>query len=266
MLTRLLAALALMSLGMTTEASAQDWAARFQPVPECRLRVTHHAANPAYGHASLVVRVLVNRDTVYPHAKARIRLLRDSSVAAPSIEGKPQRDSLFRFDDVAPGHYELRVLAIGMSRKPDTLEISPGAVDTASAHLFDFSDAYRNTQNCRPRGFRRPGELACIASGQEVELISRWLRNLAGESEPRPYGLLPFQERQIRVVRDERICERAGRAYGDDDGGSPPRRVIVFDLGRMYLVYDPAEPIPAGEWNIHIFFDRKWKVLTRLMS
>ncbi len=43
-----------------------------------------------------------------------------------------------------------------------------------------------------------------------------------------------------------------------------PRRVIVIALGNGYLVYDPFEPIAAGEWNLIVIYNKKFKALLRI--
>jgi len=67
-----------------------------------------------------------------------------------------------------------------------------------------------------------------------------------------------------RIVRDERTCEKAGRLYGGAE--SPPRRVVVAAVGKLFVVYDPFEPAAAGEFNIWMVFDDHWRVLARIAS
>jgi len=50
--------------------------------------------------------------------------------------------------------------------------------------------------------------------------------------------------------------------YGLDTG--PPRRVVVVDATGFYVVYDPAEPVPFGEFNQWLVIDRRFRVLARL--
>ena len=35
--------------------------------------------------------------------------------------------------------------------------------------------------------------------------------------------------------------------------------MIVVRLDRLYLAYDPFEPLAAGEWNVHCIYDRSWR-------
>ena len=119
--------------------------------------------------------------------------------------------------------------------------------------------------NCRPRGFRRPGESACATDAQEAERALGNARHYASPEGRRTFRLpagdtLPAPV----VVRDERVCERAGQAYGGP--GSPPRRVVVVAVGGLFVVYDPYEPRAAGEWNVWLLFDRRWRPLGGIAS
>ena len=69
---------------------------------------------------------------------------------------------------------------------------------------------------------------------------------------------------RITLVRDERVCERAGRAYGRSD--DPPRRVIVVAMGQLYLVYDPFEPVFGGEFDSRCIYDRSWRTVLCLAT
>lgn len=72
-----------------------------------------------------------------------------------------------------------------------------------------------------------------------------------------------FAAAAVTLVRNEAVCGRVGRAYGG--AGSPPRRVLVVRLGRAgYMVYDPYEPLDAGEWDVTTIFDRRWRVVVSL--
>jgi len=72
--------------------------------------------------------------------------------------------------------------------------------------------------------------------------------------------LPPYRREDIKLVRDEAVCRQAGDAYGGP--GSPPRKVIVLELGESgYMVYDPYEPLTGGEFSSRVFFDRRWRPL-----
>ena len=60
------------------------------------------------------------------------------------------------------------------------------------------------------------------------------------------------------------MCEEAARVYGQPD--DPPRRMIVVALDELYLVYDPFEPVSAGEWSIHSIYDRSWRHIVSLAT
>lgn len=62
------------------------------------------------------------------------------------------------------------------------------------------------------------------------------------------------------LVTEQAVCRRAAAAYGAPK--SFPRKVIALRLGVAgYLVYDPFEPISAGEYSYSTFFDRQWRRL-----
>jgi hypothetical protein len=73
-------------------------------------------------------------------------------------------------------------------------------------------------------------------------------------------NLSRFKSVQVSLVRDQAVCDRAGRAYGQGKG--PARRVVVIKLGNAgYVVFDPFEPERAGEFETWMVFDRRWRLL-----
>jgi len=127
-------------------------------------------------------------------------------------------------------------------------------MDTIRVALENWGD--RANHNCRPRGFRRPGESACVTEGDDVEIELEYARSFAEPERQRAFSLQLIDTSRIALVRDEPVCERAGRAYGQPD--DPLRRVIVVRMDRVYLVYDPFEPVTAGEWDVYCIYDRSW--------
>jgi len=213
--------------------------------------------------AGLVVRpVRFGTDEPITYVEARVVPLggRDSVVLYPVR--KPDTATIIVFDGVEPGPYSLILRRLGYERRTDTVTLLPAAVDTVRAAMELSGDGYRNTHNCRPRGFRRPGESACVATGEDAELELDDARRLAYPEGLRRLNLPPVDTTRIALVRDERVCDRASRLYGEAD--DPPRRVIAVQLDRLYLVYDPFEPVFAGEWNIHEVYDRSWRRLASL--
>ena len=96
----------------------------------------------------------------------------------------------------------------------------------------------------------------------------RWSCSTAPATWRRPrfrfgVGLPAGDSTDVRIVDDERICERAARVYGLDTG--PPRRVVVVDAVGFLVVYDPAEPVTLGEYNQWLVIDRRFRVLARLV-
>jgi len=110
--------------------------------------------------------------------------------------------------------------------------------------------------NCQPHKFRRDGESACVTEPSVTAEVLDRARSMAPIVHRE--GEAPSAEPPV-LIRDERLCDRAGRAYGGR--GSPPRRVAAFRVGELFLVYDPYEPVPAGEWNAWGVFDRRWRYL-----
>jgi hypothetical protein len=130
--------------------------------------------------------------------------------------------------------------------------------------LRDSDDEYRNTYNCRPHRFRAAGESACVTDPVEQEAVLSRAKEFAGTGSLKDLGISAFDSSQVSLVRDEKTCLRAARVYGR--AADPPRKVVVVRVRRLYLVYDPYEPVPAGEWNIWRIFDRRWRLLVNLLG
>ncbi len=195
------------------------------------------------------------------YLEARLSRLGGLDSAAQSRVRKPDTATVLVFEGLAPGRYALTLRALGVARRIDTLVLEPGAADTVRAALQIVGD--RTNHNCQPRGFRRAGESACV-SGEEADLELDYARQLVDPEGLRRLNLPSVDASRIALVRDERVCDRASRLYGEPD--DPPRRVIVVQMDGLYLVYDPFEPVTAGEWNIHEIYDGSWRLLASLAS
>ena len=144
-----------------------------------------------------------------------------------------------------PGRYLLDARAFGYEGRTDTVDVRPGASDTVTVALEEYGNALRNQHNCRPRGFRRAGERACITDQITTVVVLDRARDMAAPRFRYGVGLPAGDSTNVRIVDDERICERAARVYGLDTG--PPRRVVVVDAVGFLVVYDPGEPVAFGE-------------------
>ncbi len=173
--------------------------------------------------------------------------------------------SIRRFSALTAGRYVLSLRRLGYYERTDTLLVRARMTDTVDAALELWSGGYRNLHNCRPRGFRHRGEPACVTDGDEMQLVLAYARQLAEPERRRVHPELPIvTPRNVALVRDQTVCDRAGRAYGQP--GDPPRRVVVIRLGHNFMVYDPYEPKFAGEWDIISILTGRWKLILSLAS
>ena len=82
-------------------------------------------------------------------------------------------------------------------------------------------------------------------------------------------GIAAMPADSVRVVTEERICAAAARAYAADVGGRAPDgrplsgRVYVVQVGRRYLVVDPAWR--AGEYHGRLVMNERFEVLSRAL-
>ncbi len=253
-------ALAIAVTSASRVVAAQDWAARFPPHPDCKLAIRHGSLqsppDSASTGATLVVRpVQFGADEPVLYAEVVLTALHQVG-APPASRGANTRMAPVQvFAGMTPGQYTLMVRALGYRRRADTVTIEPRALDTVRVALENSGD--RTNHNCRPRGFRRPGESACVAEGLEAELELDYARTFAEPERRRAFKLPAIDSSRIALVRDEDVCEQAGHAYGQP--GDPPRRVIVVAMDHLYLVYDPFEPEAVGEWDSHCIYDRSWR-------
>jgi len=242
------------------------WESHFAAAPECRLRLAPAAVQlargPSAAHAALVVR-LVSFDTheLLDFTHLRLEPLDHAShdpVRADSAGALPET-----FDFALPaGRYALVSQSFGYHARTDTVTARAGVADTVTVALEQYEDALRNAHNCRPRGFRHPGERACVTDQISAVLVLDRARDFSSHRFRFGLGFPAGDSVDVQLVDDERLCERAARIYGLDKG--PPRRVVVVEAGNIYVVYDPAEPVVLGDLNQWLIVDRKWKVLARM--
>ena len=247
--------------------SAQDWAARFPPAAPCHPQLHPSAVLDStlliVGRARLIVipHVLGEAASV-SHVQARLAPLAHPLELTPLSGGQ---DTAFRVVEAdAAGAHVLYVAGIGFGKLVDTVYPRIGYSDTLVVWLRQFDDEYRNTYNCRPRGFRQPGESACVTDSAETAVVLARAREFAVQGSLKSLGIAPFDSSRVSLIRDENTCRRAAKLYGEPN--DPPRRVVVVRMGKHFLVYDPYEPLPAGEWDLWRIFDRRWKPVFDLMG
>ena len=260
-------AVAAVVISLPGVSGAQDWEIDFAPAPACKAGValdTRPATISRGATGTLIVRPVNFTDGApIPYTRATITTMGDGPRLQARL-GYDRMDSttMREFRHVPPGTYVLSIASIGYYWRPETVTVRPGATDTVTVALETFFDGYRNVHNCRPRGFRRSGESACVTDARLVEGELDYARRLASREDRTFSEIPPARPSQITLVTDEKVCERAGREYGHPD--DPPRRVVVIRIGRLFMVYDPFEPEAAGEWDVRSIFDRAWKPVLHL--
>jgi hypothetical protein len=254
----------LVASGTGSRAAGQEWAARFPRGPDCDLKRIR-GPGPASGvTGTLIMRpVRFGTDTSIDYARVVLNPVEEPE---PPIRppGPDERAPVRVFDGLAPGRYRLMVLALGYARRTDTVTVDAGAIDTLRLPMLEWNEGFRNRHNCRPRGFRRSGEPACVTDDSTTAHEIEYARYLAAPGQRDTFNLPAGDSLRVELIRDEKTCARAARLYGRED--DPPRRVIVIRMDNIYLVYDPFEPLDAGEWNVYKIFDRRWRELILLLS
>jgi hypothetical protein len=249
-------------------ALAQDWATRFPPAPECEPQLRRSTVLDStlqlVGRARLIVipRVLGTADNL-SYIQAGLTPVSRPPVKVPR-RGPRDTAQVRVVETDTTGPHVLLVSGIGYGDFVDTLKPRIGYSDTIVIWLRHAEDEYRNTYNCRPRGFRQPRESACVTDTAETSALLDLALRYAQREEQKTFRLVPFDSSQVVVIRNEKTCLRAATLYGAQN--DPPRRVVVVRMGPQYLVYDPYEPVPAGEWNIYRLFDRRWRPLFDIMG
>ena len=249
----------------TSHEALTGWESRYVPAEQCTPAIRLGAARDADTVGALVVRLTgFGSPALLDHTQIVATPLPPLDTAAQPVvrrddaSGRPAPFAL----SVRPGSYLLASRAFGYEGRSDTVAARPGASDTVSIALEEYADALRNRHDCRPRGFRHAGERACVTDQITTVLVLDRARDMASPRFRFGIGLPKGDASDVRIVDDERICERAARLYGRDD--DPPRRVVVADAVGFYVVYDAAEPVTLGELNQWLVIDRRFRVLARL--
>jgi hypothetical protein len=243
------------------------WESKYVPAEQClaSTRLGGVGGDAADSTGSLVVRLTgFGSPALVDHAQIVVTPLTPlDTVRQPVLQREDATDRPAPFAlSLTPGHYLLAARAFGYEWRTDTVAVRPGASDTVEVALEEYTDALRNRHNCRPRGFRHAGERACVTDQITAVLVLDRARDMASPRFRFGIGLPKGDSTDVRIVDDERVCERAARLYGLDSG--PPRRVVVADAVSFYVVYDAAEPVTLGEFNQWLVIDRKFRVLARL--
>jgi hypothetical protein len=243
------------------------WESKYVPAAACRRTVTlgASAAESSDRAGTLVVRLAAfDSAALLDHSAIVVTPLAPLDSLVQPVERREDAS-----DHPAPyalslraGRYALVARAFGYEGRSDTVVVRPGASDTVTLALEQYDHALRNRHNCRPRGFRHAGERACVTDQITTVLVLDRARDMASPGFRFGVGLPGGDSTDVRIVDDERVCQRAARVYGLDTG--PPRRVVVADAVGFYVVYDPSEPVPFGELNEWLVIDRHFRVLARL--
>jgi len=265
-LVTLLAACAPSSRTGASRGALDAWEAHYTAAAGCGVRVAHGAGPSSgatgAGDATIVVRLVAfgSRDLLdFTHLSVEpLDGASRTSVRADSAGPVP---AAFAFV-LPPGRYALLAQSFGYQARTDTVAARAGVTDTVVVALEEYEEGLRNAHNCRPRGFRHPGERACVTDRISTVLVVDRARDFSSHRFRFGLGFPPGDSVHVSLVDDERICERAANIYGLEKG--PPRRVVVVEAGNIYVVYDPAEPVVLGDLNQWLILDKRWHVLARM--
>ena len=268
-LATVLAACAQSASATRTSASRDEltaWETRLAAAPECRVRVAPPAVHPrsdaSAGDATIVVRLVAfGSHELLDFAHLRLEPLGAASHDAIRADSSGAMPTPFTFA-LPAGRYALVAQSFGYQARTDTVAARVGATDTVTVALEEYEEALRNVHNCRPHGFRHPGERACVTDQIPAVLVIDRARDFASHRFRFGLGLPAGDSVDVNLVDDERQCERAARIYGMETG--PPRRVVVVEAGNIFVVYDPAEPLVLGDLNQWLILDKGWRVLARM--
>jgi hypothetical protein len=243
------------------------WESGYVPASDCRLSVRRGAVRDGGAErvGTLVVRLTgFGSPALVDHSAIVVTPLAPlDTVAQPVVRLEEATDRPAPFEaPLQPGRYLIGSRAVGYEGRTDTVDVRPGASDTVTVALEEYGAALRNQHNCRPRGFRHAGERACITDQITTVVVLDRARDMATPRFRFGVGLPAGDSSNVRIVDDERICERAARVYGLGTG--PPRRVVVADAAGFLVVYDPAEPVAFGPYYQWLVIDRRFRVLARL--
>jgi hypothetical protein len=81
------------------------------------------------------------------------------------------------------------------------------------------------------------------------------------------YGFSAMPADSVRVVTDSVACARAGRAYLAGERPLPGRhRVVLVSVGDRYIALDLNQMGRAGEFMTEAILDRRFRLLSWLMT
>jgi hypothetical protein len=242
------------------------WEAHYAAAPGCGVHVAPGAMPSSVatlaGDATIVVRLVAfgSRDLL-DFAHLSVEPLDGASRTGVRADSSGPVPAAFTFA-LPAGRYALLAQSFGYQARTDTVAARAGVTDTVVVALEEYEEALRNAHNCRPRGFRHPGERACVTDQISTVLVVDRARDFSSHRFRFGLGFPPGDSVHVSLVEDERICERAANIYGLEKG--PPRRVVVVEAGNIYVVYDPAEPVVLGDLNQWLILDKRWHVLARM--
>ena len=246
-----------------SRAALTGWESRYAAAAQCRPSISLGEArtpgDPARASTIVVRLATFGSSTVLAQGSVVLTPLEGGASVRPVQTSERPPTFAASLD---AGRYALESRGFGFAMRTDSIVVRPGATDTVTVALEEYDDALRNRHDCRPRGFRRLGEPACVTDQITTVLVLDRARDMASPRFRFGLGLPAGDSSDVRIVDDERVCERAARMYGAR--GDPPRRVVVADAVNFYVVYDPAEPVALGEYNQWLLLDRRFRVLARM--
>jgi hypothetical protein len=265
-LVTLLAACTHSSRAGASRDASNSWEARYAAAPGCGVRLAPGAAPSSgatrAGDTTIVVRLVAfGSRELLDFAHLSVEPLDGASRTGVRADSSGPVPAAFAFA-LPAGRYALLAQSFGYQARTDTVVARAGVTDTVTVALEEYEEALRNAHNCRPRGFRHPGERACVTDQISTVLVVDRARDFSSHRFRFGLGFPPGDSVDVTLVDDERICERAANIYGLEKG--PPRRVVVVEAGNIYVVYDPAEPVVLGDLNQWLILDKRWHVLARM--
>ncbi len=110
-------------------------------------------------------------------------------------------------------------------------------------------------------------EAGCRPTDEHVEGLKEYALQLATEQGAdmdtlrARYGIARVDAAQVEIVSDAKTCAAAARKFKHELGerGRSDRQVYVVRVGDRYIVSDPTAT--AGEFEVHMVFDRHFKLL-----
>lgn len=117
------------------------------------------------------------------------------------------------------------------------------------------------------RGVLDAQEAGCRPTDEHVQGLREYALQLATEQSAdmdslrTRYGIVRVDASQVEIVSDARTCASAARKFKHELGehGKSDRQVYVVRVGERYIVSDPTAK--AGEFEVHMVFDKHFKLL-----